>query len=384
MAELVLAKDRDFDDLVLGATFYGTGGGGTPEEGLRLLKKEAAAGRKITCVPPESIPDDSWTACVSFMGNRAPLTEEQKREMERLGLRAWKYENNLVEAARLLEMHTQCKIGAIVAPELGGANTPGPMAAGINMGLPVVDGDYAGRAVPEVAQATPCLFGKPMFPVASVDKWGNKTILYETINMDMAERLGKMLAVAAFGNTGLALFLLRASEMKKVIISGTITECYVLGKAIREAREADKDPVRAILYSTNGWLLFRGEVVSKTWSVKSGYYVGFHLFSGINQFEGHKYKIWFKNENHIAWYDNEVHVMSPDMICQVDNETGEPITNHELEEGRKIAIIGLGARAVHRQEKTVHKLAPRHYGFDIEYIPIENQMGARKRDSVHE
>lgn len=377
MAKLVLTRDRDVNDLVLGATFYGTGGGGTPEEGLRLLKKEMAAGRKITCVSPESISDDVWTACVSFMGNRAPLTEEQKREMERLGLRAWNYENNLVEAARLLEMHTQCKIGAIVAPELGGANTAGPMAAGISMGVPVVDGDYAGRAVPEVVQASPCLFGKPLFPVASVDKWGNKTILYETVNTDMAERLGKMLAVAAFGNTGLAMFLLKASEMKKVIIPGTITECYMLGKAVREAREADKDPVKSLLSFTEGWLLFEGEVVSKAWSVKNGYYVGFHQFKGVNQFEGHEYKIWFKNENHISWYDNEVQVMSPDMICQVDNETGEPITNHELEKGRKVAIIGLEARAVHRQKETLHKLAPKHYGFDIEYIPIKDQMGDR-------
>ena len=162
------------------------------------------------------------------MGNRAPLTDEQKKKMDALGLKTWKYENNLVEAARLLEAYTGEKIGAVVVPELGGANTPGPMAAGINLGAAVVDGDYAGRAIPEIAQATPCLFRKPIYPMASVDKWGNKTVVYETVNAGTGERIGKMLAMAAFGNTGLAMFLMRAEEMKKLVIAGTITECYRL------------------------------------------------------------------------------------------------------------------------------------------------------------
>jgi len=374
MADLVLNTEMDIDDLVRGASFYGTGGGGSPEEGSRLLKKEAAAGRRISCADPESIPDDVWTACVSFMGNRAPLTDAQKKEMSRLGLSEWKYENNLVEAARLLERHTGCEIGAVVVPELGGANTPGPMAAGIHMGVPVVDGDYGGRAIPEIAQATPCLFGKPLYPVASVDKWGNKTVLYETVNTGIAERIGKMLAVAAFGNTGLAMFPLKAREMKEIIIPDTITESYALGRAIRKSREAGKDPVQGILAQTKGWLLFRGELQEKSWAAGSGYYEGYHQFAGVDEFKDHVYKVWFKNENHLTWYDGDVHVMSPDMICQIDGQTGEPVTNHELEKGRTVALIGVKARALHRRDTILDKLAPRHYGFDVDYIPMEERM----------
>ena len=53
----------------------------------------------------------------------------------------------------------------------------------------------------------------------------------------MAERIGKMLAVAAFNNTGLAMFLLKAHEMKKMVIPGTISESYRMGKAIHKAKE---------------------------------------------------------------------------------------------------------------------------------------------------
>ncbi len=379
MTDLILRSEEEFDDLVVGATFYGTGGGGTPEEGLRLLKREASAGREIKCVAPDSIPDDDWTVCVSFMGNRAPLSDEQKKMMDDLGLKTWKYENNLVEAAKLLEAYTGQKINALVVPELGGANTPGPLATGINLGVSVVDGDYAGRAIPEIAQATPCLFGKPIYPMASVDKWGNKTVVYEAVNAGNGERIGKMLAMAAFGNTGLAMFLLRAEEMKKLVIPGTITECYQLGKEIRTATETGSDILQSVLKCTNGWLLFKGQVVEKKWAVEDGYYVGYHHLRGLDQFEGHEYKVWFKNENHVSWYDEIVDVMSPDLICQVVLKSGKPITNHELQKGQSVALIGLAARDVHRREDFIDQLAPKHYGFELDYIPIEKQMDQKKR-----
>lgn len=379
MSELILKTDEEFDDLVVGATFYGTGGGGTPEEGLRLLKHEASAGREVKCVSPDSLPDDVWTVCVCFMGNRAPLSDEQKKKMANLGLKTWKYENNLVEAARLLEAYTGEKIRAVVVPELGGANTPGPMAAGINLGAAVVDGDYAGRAIPEIAQATPCLFGKSIYPMASVDKWGNKTVVYETVNAGTGERIGKMLAMAAFGNTGLAMFLMRAQEMKEFVIAGTITECYQLGKEIRTATATRSDIIQSILNCTNGWLLFKGQVVEKKWAVEDGYYVGYHHFKGLDRFEGHKYKVWFQNENHVCWYDEIADVMSPDLICQVLLESGRPITNHELQKGQSVALIGLPARAIHRRREFIDQLAPKHYGFELDYIPIEKQMDQKRR-----
>lgn len=379
MSEFIFKTEDEFNDLVWGATFFGTGGGGAPEEGLRLLKREASQGREIKVVAPEAISDDSWTVCVSFMGNRAPLSDEQKIKMKNLQLKKWKYENNLVEAAKLLESYAQVKISAVVAPELGGANTPGPLAAGVNLGVPVVDGDYAGRAIPEIAQATPCLLGSPIHPIASVDKWGNKTIVCETLNSGIAERIGKMLAVAAFGNTGLAMFLMKAKEMKKLIIRGTITKSYELGKIMRVANTSKEDLIQAVLNCTKGWLLFKGKVIDKKWLVEDGYYVGYHLFEGYDDFKGHSYKVWFKNENHISWYDEKPDVTSPDLICQIDLETGKPITNHELQKGQIIALIGVQAHSIHREDKVVEFLAPKHYGFDIEYVPIEKRLSQTRR-----
>ena len=71
--------------------------------------------------------------------------------------------------------------------------------------------------------------------------------------------------------------------------------------------------------------------------------------------------------------------MSPDLICQVLLESGKPITNTELQKGQSVALIGLQARAIHRKPEFIDLLAPKHYGFELDYIPIEKQMGSKKR-----
>ncbi|GAG54738.1 unnamed protein product, partial [marine sediment metagenome] len=82
-------------------------------------------------------------------------------------------------------------------------------------------------------------------------------------------------------------------------------------------------------------------------------------------------KIWFKNENHISWLNGEPYVTSPDMIIVVDRESGEPFANSHIAEGHSVAVIGLRAVEQFRSPKGLDILGPPHFGFDIEYQPIE-------------
>ncbi|GAH07559.1 unnamed protein product, partial [marine sediment metagenome] len=149
-------------------------------------------------------------------------------------------------------------IGCIVAAELGAGNTPAPLVTGARLGIPVVDGDYAGRAIPDEMQGTPYLYGKHSWPFASVDQWGNVAIIKYTINPHMLERIGKMLAVASYVGTTMAATPLPSVEMKEILVPGTFTKCFKLGRAMREARENNQDPIEAALRETNGWKLFEG------------------------------------------------------------------------------------------------------------------------------
>jgi hypothetical protein len=372
MPDLVLKSRADCEDFVRGCTFLGTGGGGKPDIGLRLLYEDLKKFREIRVTDPSKIPDGAWTCCPFLMGSIAPVTQETKDMIKRLGLRMIKNPDRILAyAVQELEEYTRRKIEALVPIELGGGNTPSAIDAALMLGVKVTNGDYTGRAIPEIEQTTPYLFDKPMFPVSTADQYGSVCHIKKAPSYQMAEIIGKQIAVAGFGLAGEAAFLLRGSEMKKVIIRNTLSECYEIGQIIRKTREMGDDPVKAVTEHIEGWVLFTGEVAKKSWEDRRGYMIGEHEVEGSGDFAGRTMRIWFENENHVSWLDDKPYVSSPDIIEVVDVKTAEPITNTVLKQGDKVAVIGARKRKKFRSKKAIEILGPEHFGFSIKHTPIE-------------
>jgi len=376
MTALILRSKDDVEDFVRGCAFLGTGGGGSPSAGLKLLTEDIEKFGEIVIQDASKVRDDAWVATPYLMGSIAPKTSEVIKKMQELGLmkRIGLAEKMLSLAVLELEKYMGVEIEAIVAIELGGANTPGPIDVALSLGRIAVNGDYAGRAIPEVPQTTLYVYDIPPYPAVYVDEYGNKTVITRAINYQMAERLGKLVSVGAFGLVGGASFVMRGTEMKKIIIPNTLTEAYEIGRTIREAREKGDDPAIAVTEKMRGWLLFRGVVKKKDWEDREGYMWGTTYVDGTDEFAGHTAKVWFKNENHVMWFDDKVMATSPDIIVIIDAKTGEPITNTDVKEGMKVSVVGLKGREPFRTPKGLEILGPKHFGFNIEYIPIEKRI----------
>jgi len=370
MATKRLETKEQIDDFVRGCTFFGTGGGGKPEDGTGELYRIMGLGKTIEWTDANDISDDEVSVCPFLMGSIAPWTSDLVEEMKSFGLTKQYHDNLLVKSTELLSKYTGEKPTVIVPIELGGANTPTAVAAAAELGISVVDGDYTGRAIPEIPQTTPFLHGKDLLPISSWDRWGNVCFIADAVNPLMAERIGKLISTAAYGLTGQAGFLMPAREMKEVLIRGTLTECLEIGRTIREERTAGRDPINRVLTQTGGKLLFKGTVSKKEWEDKIGYYWGTHEISGEGQYEGKTFKIWFKNENHISWLNEEVFLTSPDLIIVVRSDDCEPLANPAINEGMRVSVIGLRARDQFLIEKGINILGPRHFGFDYEYRPF--------------
>jgi len=277
---------------------------------------------------------------------------------------------------RELAAYTGTEISAIVPVELGASNTPAPLVTAARMGIALVDGDYSGRAVPEEMQTTYFLKDVEICPAAIVDWWGNKIILKEAANSKMVERIGKMLGVASYGAVFFASMLLSAQDTREMIVPGTLTLSYELGKAVRLAKEAGKDPIAEIVQTLDGWKLFEGEVTGKDWEDKDGVMVGTTHLKGSGSSAGHTMDVWFLNENHVAWLDGKPFVFSPDLIILADPETGEAYTNSEIKAGDRVAVVGCKINPAFRTAKAIKFFGPRYWGFDFDYKPIEEQVGS--------
>jgi hypothetical protein len=374
MPTMKLENRQQVEDFVRGCTFFGTGGGGLPENGIDSLMTALNDGHEIGWVDAESIPDDAMSVCPFLMGSIAPHTEDTIKEMSSYGMTDETSVNperdRMSKAIGELEEYTKQKFDVIVPIELAGANASAAIAAGAQRGMVTVDGDYTGRAIPEIVQITYNYDGHKLAPIASVDEWGNVCIIKNAINPRTTEHLGKLISVAGYGLAGQAGMALEASKMKKTVIKNTLSESYEAGKLLREAKEAGKDFVQELMTFLGGYVIGRGVIVEKDDRDTDGYYWGTYTVDCGEE----ELKVWFKNENHVLWKNGSPYITSPDLICAIDTDTGEPVPNPSSYEGQNVAIVALACKD---EQKNSTLLTPRYFGFDIDHVPIDSVIKER-------
>jgi DUF917 family protein len=104
---------------------------------------------------------------------------------------------------------------------------------------------------------------------------------------------------------------------------------------------------------------------------------GEHEIEGGPGFDG-RLRVWFKTENHMPWLNGVPYVASPDVIEVVDDETGEPRVNTDIEVGDKVAVLVVPRRPQFDTPEGIAALGPRHWGFDVDFQPVETLLAAAK------
>jgi DUF917 family protein len=371
-----IRNETEIDDFLRGANFLSASGGGEPDVQRGLLLDDMARGLDLSWTPLDELPADALICTACFSGSIAPEVFEASPEADLIA-GPERVRRPMVDSVRALEEELGRRIDGICSIEIGGINTAAVLDAAANLGIAMVDGDYAGRAIPELHATTPHLFGVPVLPWASVDEYGNTIVIRRAASNAFAERIGKHLAQASFGLIGCALVPLAASEVRRIYVAGTISESMVVGRAIREAQEAGNDPPAAAARALDGWVLFRGRIVEREWR-NTGYLEGTHEIDGEGPSAGHRLKVWFKNENHLTWLDGADWVASPDLIEVCDAVTGEPLVNTYLKQGDRVAVVGARRREVWNSEAGLATLGPAHFGWhDFTFQPIEALAGGK-------
>jgi uncharacterized protein len=365
----------DVDDFLRGANFMSASGGGDPVVEREQLYADVRDGLEIGWTPLESFAPDDVLFSVCYSGSIAPESFEDPAERAAALGGAKAHERPFTEAVRLLERYAGQRCAGLVSIEIGGINSGAVLSAAARLGIPLVDGDYAGRAIPELHATAPHMHGAPVLPFACVDHFDNQVIIASSPSNAWAERIGKHLALSSLGLIACAFAALPASRVGEIYVPRTMSECLTLGRVIREAREQGAEPVVAAAGALEGWVLFRGRIVERDWA-NTGYMEGTHELEGVGPFEGRRLRIWFRNENHVTWLDGEPWVASPDLIEVCDPEYAEPLVNTYLELGQEVAVVGRRRRDQFDSPAGLETLGPRHFGFDLEFRGIEELVKA--------
>ena len=354
----------EVDDILLGATILGCGGGGDPAEGRNAMRRAYDAGLAVTLAAPDELADETLVGCPYGVGGLTRGSEDPYAGLPRTE------EHPVVLAVQALSEHLGRPFGALITGELGGASVADAFYPAAVLDMPVVDADPVGRAVPELEQSMFYLAGLPLAPQAAVNEVGDTALITKVANDQRAEALARALAVASRNQVWVADHALLWREMRGVVIHGAIGQSQKVGAALREAREAGADGADAVAAAGSGRVAFRGTVTKSEWRDEAGFTVGETALSGLGDESGVTYRMWFKNENLVAWREGVPDLTCPDLICVLDEVSGEPVTNPHAVIGQRLAVIGLPAPSSWQTANGQQVLGPRHFGFELDYTPL--------------
>jgi DUF917 family protein len=360
---LRLVGEDNLDDLAVGAAILGTGGGGNPYIGTLLAKQAVREHGPVELVGVDEVPDDAVVVPSAMMGAPTVMVEKLPRGDE------------IIRAFKALQDFLGKPITHTVSIEAGGLNSTTPFSVAATMGIPLVDADGMGRAFPEIQMVTPTMYGVSATPMALADEKGNAAII-ETIDNRWTERLARSLTIDMGCTAMIALYGMDGRMLKEAMVPGTIGLAEELGRLVRETRASHGDAIGAVVERLSGFRVFTGKIADVARRTETGFARGEARIEGTGDESGSTLELRFQNEHLVALRDGEIVVSVPDLIIVLDAETGEPITTEELRYGFRVTVIATPCDARWRTPAGLELAGPRYFGYDVDYIPVEERFGA--------
>ena len=352
----------DVEAVAIGAGILGTGGGGDPYLESIQLRRELKKYGAQQLIDPKMVEEDDLMAVVGMIG--APTA----------GIEKLQEGTELVRAVRLLEDHLDQKFDAIVIAEIGGANSMGPLIAGLQAGIPTVDGDGMGRAFPELQMSTFLFHGDvEVTPLAMVEAGKGSVVIPTTIDALWSERLARNLATSMGATAGLAGVVLTGKQVRDYCVPYTMSLAFNLGDRVLQARAHGEDVSEVIASSLGGKVQLRGKIIDVFRRTTRGFARGNLTIEGFGGAVP-RLEIDFQNEFLVAKQDGEVVATVPDMICIVTEETGEPISTERLHYGTRVSVLVVPGAAALKTPEALRVVGPSAFGYDIKFKPLPGDL----------
>jgi len=354
----------DVEDLGVGCGILGTGGGGATYAGELMAKQVLGDRGPVPLVGLDDLPGDGLILPIGTIGAPTVSLEKLPAGTEPARLRAH------------VEERFDTPVVALMPVEIGGSNGVKPVAFASLLELPVIDGDAMGRAFPEVQMVSMNVAGLPPGLVLLCDPHGNLATFEPTTDY-WAERLARTAAVAMGGSAVEIDYIMSVDEARDhdAIVKGSITKAIEIGRALRGRGAADG--VQALVDHLGAHALIEGKVIDVERRTSGGFVRGSVTVEGTGADAGRLLRVEIQNENLAAFEDGRMLCCVPDLISLVDDQSGEAVPTEVLRFGQRVAVIALPCDPLWRSERGLQIAGPRAFGYDIDYVPVEDALARR-------
>ncbi|KAH0826673.1 hydantoinase [Lanmaoa asiatica] len=405
-------SEIDLEWIADGCYVLGCGGGGSPLHTFLELREMVRAGEVIRVIDLSSLTPDALVGWGGGMGSPEVSSERL------LG-------NEYNEAsADLWAFLGITKPDALCALEIGGGNGMINMitAATKNYDIPIVDGDFMGRAYPTVghhfirewnaddtkikdrAVATnDCQrvrrnrVSLPLKVYSEVYDPDHATKIMIKAKRDTDVDASLRAACVEMGtHVGQATRPLRAKDLGVSMIVNTVSLSWRIGRAIALARkQSNIDRIGQVVVNAVGGaktakVLFSGKIIDVRRRLYKGHTIGEVAIAALSADEDARdgsdkpeetfdgtLTIPFKNENLYAEHtaqDGQIKILAtvPDLIAVLDAQSGSALGTPQYKYGLRVLVLGITAAPQWTNTQRGLELGgPSAFGFhDIRYTPL--------------
>ncbi len=341
------------DDLALGATLLGTGGGGDPYVGRLMLRQAIQTHGPVKLVNTDELPDDGLVMTVAVVGAPTVLLEKIPAGTE------------FITSVRALSSYLGREPVALMPIEVGGCNTLFPLAVATEMDLPVVDADGMRRAFPQIEMTVFTLAGIKASPMTVADEKGNLCV-FETTTNQLGETLVRGAVMSLTLANAFSSYSMDVSDVDTHAIAGSLTYCTELGSRLSAVQRGEVGAFERFLEVAEGTVIFSGTIVDVERRTTEGFAKGTVTIE-TRDGSDRTMQIAIQNEFLVAFEDDEPVVSVPDLICILDAETATPITTETLGYGQRVNVVALPCAPEWHREGMLEVVGPGAFGFDFEY-----------------
>ena len=247
------------------------------------------------------------------------------------------------------------------------------------LGMPLVDADVMGRAFPEMQMCIPTLYGVSATPMAMADEKGNRVVI-DTIDNHWTERIARSITIDMGCTALIALYPMTGAQLKAGDSSRARSGLRG-ARTGRRARRAPRTATRsaAVVERLGALRLFDGKIVDVARRTEAGFARPRRGSRASATDAGSDARPRLPERAPRRDPGRGGRRSVPDLIIVLDAETGEPITTEELRYGFRVTVIAAPCDPRWRTPAGLELVGPRYFGYDIDYVPIEERRAAADR-----
>lgn len=332
---------KDMQLIVNGASFLASGGGGGVSSANDVITNIIGFADEVTVVEKNEIKDSDELLVICGVG--APDAPNLN------------FKNSPGDGLNGLQEMTEKTYSHVLPIEVGAMNSMIPLLACAQLSIPFVDGDGAGRSVPQMNMCTYALKKISTLETLVVSEQDKQFPIHPKNAAEMEASVRKIVSDELHDAGTVATWTMSGETLKQhnAFVEGSFSLAKRIGQAM--SLSSPLDAVKEIIqsyYPDNRIIMQNAEVIAATSKVEDGFDVGSVTLKDTTH-ENVTATLYFVNETLLATLDRDsvpfCFMMGPDMICSMGVD-GTPMTNSEIcsqfKAGKEVNISLMWVQAV--------------------------------------